>query len=173
MILKQFYYKKIKSTNDTALKYISKGVENGIIITDVQTKGKGQIGKKWISLKGNLFMSVFFQLRNKVSIKKITKVNCLLIRNCLQKYTNYEIKVKQPNDLLINNQKICGILQETIYRNKKKFLVVGIGVNINKSPRIDRYQTNFLNFFTKKNVKRLEVFDQLSNIYEKKINQFS
>ena len=173
MILKQFYYKKIKSTNDTALKYISKGVENGIIITDVQTKGKGQIGKKWISLKGNLFMSVFFQLRNKVSIKKITKVNCLLIRNCLQNYTNHEIKVKQPNDLLINNQKICGILQETIYRNKKKFLVVGIGVNINKSPRIDRYQTNFLNFFTKKKVKRLEVFDQLSNIYEKKINQFS
>ena len=90
MILKQFYYKKIKSTNDTALKYISKGVENGIIITDVQTKGKGQIGKKWISLKGNLFMSVFFQLRNKISIKKITKVNCLLIRNCLQNYTNYE-----------------------------------------------------------------------------------
>ena len=52
---------------------------------------------------------------------------------------------------------------------KKKFLVVGIGLNLNKSPKIKNYQTNFINFFTKKNVTRLQIFKLLCNSYEKKI----
>ena len=63
MKLKKFYYKRIKSTNYTALRYISKGIEKGIIITDFQTNGKGQRGKSWESFKGNLFMTVFFLLK--------------------------------------------------------------------------------------------------------------
>tara|TARA_A100000164_G_C21746833_1_gene695039 strand:+ start:257 stop:778 length:522 start_codon:yes stop_codon:yes gene_type:complete len=173
MSLKKFYYKKIRSTNDMALKHIAKGVEKGIIITDFQTKGKGQRGKVWISLNGNLFMSVFFQIKRKLNLKKITKTNCKNVRDCLQKFTNYKIVVKQPNDLFINNQKICGILQETIFKKNKKFLVVGIGININKSPKIKNYPTNFINFFTAKKVKKFELFKKLSNVFEKKVIQFN
>ena len=172
MKFKKFYYKKIKSTNDKALKHIKKGDEKGIILTNAQTKGKGQRGKNWISLKGNLFMSVFFEIKNKSNLKKITNLNCYLVRDCLQKLTNFKISIKRPNDLLIKKQKICGILQETIFKKHKKFLVVGIGLNLNKSPKIKNYQTNFINFFTKKNVTRLQVFKLLCNSYEKKINQF-
>ncbi len=173
MKLKKFYYKRIKSTNYTALRYISKGIEKGIIITDFQTNGKGQRGKSWESFKGNLFMTVFFQINNRVNLKKITKINSIIVRDCLQRLTNLKIKIKQPNDILINNQKICGILQETVFNKKKKFLVVGIGININKSPKLENYPTNYLNYFTKKNVKRLELFKKLSNIYEKKVNRFN
>ena len=60
MKLKKFYFKKIKSTNDMALKFLRKGVFKGAILADFQTKGRGQRGKNWISYKGNLFMSVFF-----------------------------------------------------------------------------------------------------------------
>ena len=172
MKFKKFYYKKIKSTNDKALKHIKKGDEKGIILTNAQTKGKGQRGKNWISLKGNLFMSVFFEIKNKSNLKKITNLNCYLVRDCLQKLTNFKISIKRPNDLLIKKQKICGILQETIFKKHKKFLVVGIGLNLNKSPKIKNYQTNFINFFTKKNVTRLQIFKLLCNSYEKKINQF-
>ena len=172
MKFKKFYYKKIKSTNDKALKHISKGYEKGIVLTDAQTKGKGQRGKYWISLKGNLFMSVFFEIKNKISLKKITKINCYIVRDSLQKLTDFKILIKKPNDLLIKKQKICGILQETIFKKEKKFLVVGIGLNLNKSPKIKNYKTNFINFFTKKNVTRLQVFKLLCNSYEKKINQF-
>tara|TARA_Y100001958_G_scaffold154605_1_gene143843 strand:- start:1099 stop:1620 length:522 start_codon:yes stop_codon:yes gene_type:complete len=170
MKFKKFYYKKIKSTNDKALKHIIKGDEKGIILTDVQVKGKGQRGKNWISLKGNLFMSVFFEIKNKSNLKKITNLNCYLVRDCLQKLINFKISIKRPNDLLIKKQKICGILQETIFKKHKKFLVVGIGINIDKSPKIKNYQTNFINFFTKKNVTRLRIFKLLCNSYEKKIN---
>tara|TARA_Y100000591_G_scaffold99942_1_gene84861 strand:+ start:768 stop:1289 length:522 start_codon:yes stop_codon:yes gene_type:complete len=172
MKLKKFYYKKIKSTNDNALKQISKGYEKGVILTDIQTKGKGQRGKKWISLKGNLFMSVFFEIKNKINLKKITKINCNIVRDCLQKFTDFKILIKNPNDLLIKKKKICGILQETIFKNDKKFLVVGIGLNLYKSPKIKNYQTSFINFFTKKNVTRLQIYKLLCDSYEKKINKF-
>ena len=173
MKLKKFYYKKIKSTNDKALKYIKNGIEKGIIITNIQTKGKGQRGKNWISLRGNLFMSVFFEIQNNISLKKITKLNCFIVRDCLQKFTEHKVVIKKPNDIFVRKQKICGILQEIIFKNKKKFLVVGIGLNLNKSPKIKNYPTNFFNFFTKKNVTRLEIFKLLHSSYEKKINQFN
>ena len=65
MKIKKFYYKKLNSTNDTSLKKIAKGIERGIVITNFQNKGKGQRGKKWISFEGNLFMSIFFQIKKK------------------------------------------------------------------------------------------------------------
>ena len=173
MKLKKFYYKKIKSTNDTALKYIINGVEKGVILADLQTKGKGRRGKKWISIRGNLFMSIFFKIQNNTSLKKITKLNCLLVRECLQKFTEFKVVTKKPNDIFIKKQKICGILQEIIFKKEKKYLVVGIGVNLNKSPEIKNYSTNFINSFTKKNVTRLEIFKLLCDSYEKKINQFN
>ena len=173
MKLKKFYYKKIKSTNDIALKYLKKGIEKGAILADFQTKGKGQRGKKWISFKGNLFMSVFFEVKNKISLEKITRLNCYIVRDCLKKFTSFKIVIKKPNDIYINRQKICGILQEILFKKKKKFIVVGIGINLNESPKIKNYSTNFINFFTKKNVKRLQLFRLLCNSYEKKINQFN
>jgi len=173
MKLKKFYFKKIKSTNDMALKFLRKGVFKGAILADFQTKGRGQRGKNWISYKGNLFMSVFFEAQKKISLKKITRLNCSIVRDCLQKFTSFQIVIKKPNDIYIKKQKICGILQEILFVNKKKFMVVGIGVNLNKSPKIENYSTNFINFFTKKNVKRLQLFRILCNSYEKKINQFN
>ena len=90
----------------------------------------------------------------------------------MQKLLVFKIAIKKPNDLLIKRQKICGILQEIVFKKEKKFLVVGIGLNLNKSPKIKNYQTNFINFFTKKNVTKLQIFKLLCNSYEKKIYQF-
>ncbi len=91
MKLKKFFFKKIKSTNDKALMLISKGDKKGIILAEFQTKGKGQRGNKWISCKGNLFMSVFFGIQNKISLNKITKLtthstNCLQISLIIKYY---------------------------------------------------------------------------------------
>ena len=77
MRLKKFYYKKIKSTNNKALVHIKNGYEKGIILAEFQTRGKGQRGNKWISLSGNLFMSVFFVIGNQISLNKITKKKLL------------------------------------------------------------------------------------------------
>ena len=68
--------KKVKSTNDEAIKIIkSKKNKQGIIITNLQTKGKGTMGKKWVSLKGNIFASVFFELKKKYAKLKRIFIN--------------------------------------------------------------------------------------------------
>ena len=63
MKLKQFNFKRVKSTNQTAIRLIKKNVSDfGLVISETQSKGRGQYGKKWISLKGNIFLSFFFRL---------------------------------------------------------------------------------------------------------------
>ena len=63
MSFKKFFYKKVNSTNDLAIKKIKTGIIKGIIIAEYQKKGRGQQGKKWLSFNGNIFMTIFF-LRN-------------------------------------------------------------------------------------------------------------
>ena len=76
----KYEFKKVRSTNDIALKKIKSGIRKGIVLTETQTKGRGQYGKKWISLKGNLFISFFNELnKTKLSINAITKINLSLI----------------------------------------------------------------------------------------------
>ena len=61
MKIKKFEFKKVLSTNKTAIRIIKQTkLNNGMIISETQIKGKGQYGKKWISYKGNLFLSFFF-----------------------------------------------------------------------------------------------------------------
>ena len=62
MKFKIFRFKKVKSTNDTAIRIIKNlNYKYGMVVSDTQTKGKGQYGKKWISHKGNLFVSFFYE----------------------------------------------------------------------------------------------------------------
>ena len=170
MKLKMYEFKKVNSTNDIAIKKIKSGIKSGIILTETQKKGRGQYGKKWISFKGNLLMSVFFEINTTTSIKNITFKNCEIVRKSIQAFTKNKIKIKHPNDLLINKEKICGILQETFFQNKKKFIVVGIGLNLVKSPKIKKYPTNYLNKYTSKKISKLMLFRSIKYLYEKKIN---
>ena len=87
MKLKKYQFKKVKSTNDVAIKKIKSGIRSGIVLAETQTKGRGQYGKKWISFKGNLLMSVFFEINTGTSIKNITFNNCEIIRKSIQKFT--------------------------------------------------------------------------------------
>ena len=146
MKLKKFNFKIINSTNDLAIQIIKNtNNKSGIVVAEKQKKGRGQYGKKWTSFKGNLFVSIFFQL-NKVqlSLKDLTKINCFLVKRFLSNFYSGKITIKNPNDLLVNNMKISGILQETLSKSDKTFIVVGIGINLIKSPKIKNYFTTNL-----------------------------
>ena len=72
MKLRKFIYNKVTSTNDIAIKKIKSGITNGIIVANIQTKGRGRYGKHWQSFKENLFVTIFFELKNKINIKDFT-----------------------------------------------------------------------------------------------------
>ena len=173
MKLKTFRFKKVNSTNNTAIRIIKKtNLDYGMIISEMQKNGRGQYGKKWISCKGNLFISFFYSLEKiDVALKQLTKINCLLVKKLLSFYYKKKIILKKPNDLLINRKKICGILQETLIKLDKKFLVVGIGINLIKSPYIRNYPTTNLSEIVNKNFKRKEIENKLKKIFEKKLKK--
>ena len=147
MKLKKFNFKVVNSTNDLAIQIIKRtNNKSGIIIAEKQEKGRGQYGRKWTSFKGNLFVSIFFPIdKINLSLKDITKVNCMLVKKLLSVFYSGKISIKNPNDLLINKMKVSGILQERLSKSGKTFIIVGIGINLVKSPIIKNYlTTNFL-----------------------------
>ena len=168
MKLKKFTFKKVKSTNDTAIRLIRRGIENGIISSEIQTKGKGQRGNIWISKKGNLFLTIFIQIDNSLSLRKITNINLRILKKIIENYVKAKIYIKLPNDILINNQKVCGILQEIVFRNNSKYLIVGIGINLTSSPDIKKYPTTYLNKYSKKKINKIKLINKIKYFFEKK-----
>ena len=173
MKIKKFKFKKVKSTNNTAIRIIKETKYNlGMIVAESQSNGRGQYGRKWISSKGNLFVSFFKELnKTKLSINAITKVNCLLVKKLLSLFTRKKILFKKPNDLLIDKKKISGILQEVIFLRDKKFLITCIGINIKKNPIIRNYPTTNLQDVTKKSISKLTVENKLKQLFEKNLSK--
>ncbi len=172
MRLKKYIYKRVESTNNVAIRLIKQGNESGIILTDQQTKGKGQRQNKWISMKGNLFVSVFFEIGKKISLSTIINLNLKIIKKIIHKKINSLTQIRKPNDILINKKKVCGILQETIFKQNKKYLIVGIGINVSRSPKINNYPTTFLNNYSNKKLSRLQLFREFKLLYEKNLHLF-
>ena len=173
MRFKKFKFKKVNSTNNTAIRIIkSSNFKLGMVTANTQSSGKGQYGKKWISNKGNLFISFFHELKDiNISLPTLTKINCLLVKKILEKYYKKKIVFKKPNDLLINKKKICGILQEIISVSGNKFLIVGIGVNLIKSPEIKNYPTTNLSELINKPVNKINFENELKIIFEKNLSR--
>ena len=166
-MIEKFIYKTVNSTNDIAINIIrKKNIKVGFVVAEKQKKGRGQRGKRWISYKGNLFISVFFSLEKiNLSLKQLTRANVQLIMKLISRYYNNKIKLKLPNDILINKRKICGILQETIQKNGVQYLIVGIGLNLVKSPNIPKYPTTNLYKLTNTKISVSNISRKLILIY--------
>ena len=174
MKFKVFRYKKVKSTNNTAIRIIRETNHNfGMIISETQTGGKGQYGRKWISYKGNILISLFYKLKKiNLSMKQLSRKNCFLVKDVISKFYKRKIVYKSPNDLLINKKKICGILQEKINKSGNNYLIVGIGFNLIKSPVIPNYPTTNLFEITKKKIKTKTFMNQLKISFGKFLSQY-
>ena len=173
MKFKKFFYKKVNSTNDLAIKKIKSGITQGIIIANYQKNGRGQHGKRWLSFKGNLFITIFFKIKQNINIKKITVLNCKKIKKILLKYIKKTISIKAPNDLLINKKKICGILQEIKFNNEAKFIVIGVGINLIKNPKIKNYPTTNILSETGFKVKKIDLIKNIEKNYINNLKLFA
>ena len=164
MVLKKFKYKKVSSTNDIAMQKIRQGYKSGVIISDKQTRGRGQHGKKWVSNKGNLFFSIFFIINKKIQTSRLVISNLRIIKKILSNYIKSKIKIKRPNDITVNKKKICGILNETLFYNDLKFLVIGIGINIVSSPNLRNYPTTNLNEESNRKVSKTRLLNKIIKV---------
>ena len=129
--MKIIHYEKIDSTQ----KEVWRRLENGVIISaDIQTDGVGTHGRTWYTTqKGNVAFSI--GLEPNLPVKKYENLTIKIAEIVLEVFKKlYQIKleIKQPNDIMINNQKVGGILTETrLQGDIVKQLVIGIGINTN------------------------------------------
>ena len=131
------YFQKLNSTNKEAFDLINKNKvsSGGIILTDFQYDGKGRNNKKWFSSSGK---SITFSLVIEPAFhpKKLSLLSLAVgisIANTIKKL-NLNASLKWPNDIFIKNKKCGGILIESkILQNKIKYLIIGIGINVNEN----------------------------------------
>ena len=173
MKLKIIKMKRVQSTNNFALKLIKKNKIKPTLISSLsQSNGRGTMGKKWISKKGNLFISIFFEInQKKVNFKQYAILNAHLFKNIIKKFTKKKIHIKWPNDLLIKKEKVCGILQEVVNFNAKTLLIIGVGINTNSSPVIKNYKATSLSGILKKKINNNKILKEIKKDYEKFIQQ--
>jgi BirA family biotin operon repressor/biotin-[acetyl-CoA-carboxylase] ligase len=131
-------FHSVKSTNDIAAQMAAKGAAEGTVITaEKQTLGRGRLGRSWHSPeKVGAYISII--LRPKITPDKapgLSIMTALAAADTFEKQCPGKIKIKWPNDVLINKRKISGVLTELYTdKNKTDYIIVGIGININQKP---------------------------------------
>lgn len=126
-------YRQIDSTNDEAKRLIEKGLsEDSVIFAHSQLSGKGRNGRTWQSPEGNLYFSIV--IKREVSLADAAQLSFVAAIATGNFLAALEDKIKPqykwPNDVLIDGQKISGILLES-YNN---YIIIGVGINISRPP---------------------------------------
>ena len=134
-------FESLDSTNSEALRMAASGsIGDFIILSREQTGGRGQKGRKWVSIPSNLHASIL--LDSNVDPKRHPQLSFVIanamyesIASLVTKYKlALDIKLKWPNDVLINGKKVAGILLESISFRCKNYVIIGFGVNVMKAP---------------------------------------
>jgi len=137
---KFIHVESVESTMTSIKKFVGK--QNICMLADEQTLGIGRRGNEWISPKGNIYVS--FLIKYDLSIENhflFSAVAANSIIKFLNKYIHININIKWPNDIMINNKKIAGIMTEIIEHNNIQYIIIGAGINILTSPKIKDYKT--------------------------------
>jgi len=128
------YFKELPSTNEIAKELAARSIREGtIVVTETQTVGRGRFKREWISPYGGLWFSVI--LRPKVQPKQApmpTLLASVAVAKTIKRLYGLRTEIKWPNDVLVNQKKVCGILTEgQTMDGTLNFAILGIGINAN------------------------------------------
>lgn len=130
------YQEEMESTQDLAKKIAKENSKHGtLVITDNQSKGRGTKGRTWVASKGkNITMTLLVKKEWKIEkLDGLTIKIAEAIQGAIQELFSYSLTIKEPNDLLLNGKKICGILTESSTTlSTVNYVLIGIGFNVNE-----------------------------------------
>ena len=163
----------ISSTNDYLLrKEKNKNKDIKICIAEEQTKGRGRRGKSWISPK---YKNIYFSLNSYLKKEDLSGLSIAVALSVSKVLTKINVMslIKWPNDLLVGNKKICGILIETAKEGELTKVVIGIGINVNMeySELIDQEWTS-IKLEKKQSVDRNSIITEMINQLCITLNKF-
>ena len=129
-------FDKIPSTQDYAHELIVTGraTDGTVVLAAAQSAGRGRYRRKWVSHHGNLYTSFIY-----LSPDRNPCLSYAVAVAVAETVASFGIHptIKWPNDILVDNKKIAGILIEY----SGEYVVIGIGINVNSNPTVDRYKT--------------------------------
>ena len=130
-----YHYNKIKSTQLLAISLAETNIntEHGtVIVADEQDEGIGRGKKKWASPRGGLWMSLIIKPKiDFAKINMISVISAISVCEAINDISQLKTFIKWPNDVLINEKKLAGILIDTnTNNNKNDYIIIGIGINI-------------------------------------------
>ncbi len=175
-----FHYEKIDSTQKEIWRRVEKNdIENGtIIMADVQSSAIGTHGRTWHTEKNNniAFSFVLFPNCNIDKLNNLTYKIAEILTEIFESKYNVKLDIKLPNDLMINNKKVGGILTETKLQGTfVKSMVIGIGINTNsneEAKEIENISTSIKSEFNI-DINNYDVIKEFCNIFENVIiNKF-
>jgi BirA family biotin operon repressor/biotin-[acetyl-CoA-carboxylase] ligase len=128
------YFETIGSTNDEALAWAATDTPDlSVVVSDEQTAGRGRLGRKWFTPRGTaLAFSLILRPKpeERPHLTRVVGLAALAVAEALRKH-GLDARIKWPNDVLIHNQKVCGILIESVWSGEDvDCVVIGIGVNV-------------------------------------------
>ena len=176
---KIIFLPKTDSTNEEVKRLSTKGYEEGVtVVAEQQTKGKGRLGRIWNSPSdtGLWFSFLLKPDLSPLHIAGITLACGMGVCIAIRKYTSLDAFIKWPNDIIINNKKVCGILTEmSAEADKINFAVVGIGINVNTTSFPSEIQHKATSLYLEKGVfiDRKELFRQVLTEVEKYLNDYA
>ena len=148
--------------------------ENILVSTNYQEKGRGQRSNIWESEKNmNILISfLYVHTTNNYDLFKFNMLISLAIYDFLSKYFKTGLKIKWPNDLMINNKKIAGVLVQNIESNFKSIIGVGININQKEFKNFSPQATSFSNELNKEFNRNVLILELMNNFENYLINYF-
>lgn len=146
-----YYFDSIDSTQNQALK-MADTVENEgvVIIAAKQTGGRGRSGRKWISPKGGIWISIILKPKFDISVTTLFPIaSALALSIAIEKTFSIKPELKWPNDITINGKKVAGMLVDaSLESNKIENLVLGVGINFDvNAKQIEKTLKETPNFY--------------------------
>jgi BirA family biotin operon repressor/biotin-[acetyl-CoA-carboxylase] ligase len=128
-------FDSLPSTNTEAARQAAQGAPEGLcVVAREQTKGRGRAGRTWVSpADAGLYFSIVLRPKSlhMRSWPLLTLMAALAVRDALHETCELETDIKWPNDILVHERKLCGILAETVEAESGRAVVIGIGINLN------------------------------------------
>ena len=165
--MKLIKFDVIDSTN-TYLKTNYESLDNLTVVTsEHQTNGKGRLGRTWVD-EDDLLFSILI----KENIEKPTDYSFLIGAVLVKVLSDYNPKIKWPNDIIINDKKCIGILLEGVTKEKQECVIIGVGINVNTTKFSEDLLFKATSLRNESN-KRIDKESLLEKIIEEFINEYS
>ncbi len=159
------HFESIETTMRPAFEAGLRDDEEGVlIVAETQTKGKGRMGRSWVSPKSKgIYASLLLRPQfHPTDVAKLTLMTAIAITESIEKVTGVSAKIKWPNDLLIDGQKVAGILTEMDAEIERvKFVVVGFGINVNVPESSLPEGATSLKQLTGKTISRIQLLQEI------------